>query len=205
MRDLIIVGTGVHAAEMAYMVERINRQEQMWNLLGHIAPGEERAPAAFAGRPVLGTIEKLADYPEAAIVADNEFPKSIGLPEGRLVNLIDPSACVHPTAGLGRGCVIYCNCFIGFNARLGDRVFALSGVTINHDDVIGDRTILASGATLAGGVTVEADCYIGQSSTVRQMLRIGRNSLIGMGAVVVRDVGPNSVMAGNPARQLRSR
>jgi acetyltransferase-like isoleucine patch superfamily enzyme len=52
---------------------------------------------------------------------------------------------------------------------------------------------------------VEAGCYLGQGCTVRQELRIGAGSLVGMGAVVVRDVPPGSVVAGNPARRLRDR
>jgi acetyltransferase-like isoleucine patch superfamily enzyme len=58
---------------------------------------------------------------------------------------------------------------------------------------------------LAGEIHVEADCYLGQSCTVRQKLRIGRGSMVGMGAVVIADVEPNSVMVGNPARKLRER
>jgi acetyltransferase-like isoleucine patch superfamily enzyme len=109
------------------------------------------------------------------------------------------------TANIGRGCVIYPHCFIGLNARVGDVVFALSGCVINHDDVIGDRVTLASRAALAGEVTVEPDCYLGQGCLIREKLTIGHGSLIGMGAVVVEDVLPNSVMAGNPARRLRDR
>lgn len=62
---------------------------------------------------------------------------------------------------------------------------------------------MCSKVTLAGVVHVEADCYLGQSCTIRQHLRIGKKSLIGMGAVVVKDVPPNSVMVGNPARRIR--
>ena len=58
---------------------------------------------------------------------------------------------------------------------------------------------MTSGVRLAGGVHVEADCYLGQACTIRQNLRIGRRSLIGMGAVVLKDVPEESVMAGNPA------
>ena len=60
----------------------------------------------------------------------------------------------------------------------------------------------ASKVTLAGIVHVESGVYLGQSCTVRQCLRIGRNALIGMGAVVVKDVEAGSVMVGNPARAL---
>jgi acetyltransferase-like isoleucine patch superfamily enzyme len=56
---------------------------------------------------------------------------------------------------------------------------------------------------LAGSVTIEPECYLGQSSTIRQCLQVGRHSLVGMGAVVVKDVAPDSVVMGNPARWVR--
>jgi sugar O-acyltransferase (sialic acid O-acetyltransferase NeuD family) len=204
MQDLIILGTGVHGAEMAHIVERINRQHPTWRLIGHIAPRPTQQ-TTFAGHPVLGTLEALAAFPDAALVADNEFPKDLPIPEERLISLIDPGSYVHPTAQIGRGCVIYPNCFVGFNAVLGQRVFMLSGCIVNHDNRIEDRVVFASGVTLAGCVHVEEGAYLGQSCTVRQHLRIGRNSLIGMGAVVVKEVPPQVVMAGNPARKLRDK
>lgn len=208
MKNLIILGTGVHGAEMAHIVERINREQSTWNLLGHVAPGET-TDVAFAGNPILGTVsafdELLASYPDAFVVADNEFPKDLPVPEKRLATLIDPSCYIHPTARIGRGCVVYPHCFVGLNARIGDRVFMLSGCTINHDDVLEDRAVAASGVTLAGYVHVEPDVYLGQRCTVRQYLRIGRNALIGMGAVVIKNVEPNHVMAGNPARTIKMR
>lgn len=208
MRDLIILGTGVHGAEMAEIVARVNAATPTWNLLGYLAATPEqaqRAGACLHGYPVLGVVAELERFPTAALVPDNGFPRSLALPLKRLVSLIDPSAFVSCTATIGRGCVIYPGCYIGLNARLGDWVFALSGSIINHDDVIEERTVLASGVNLAGGVHVEADCYLGQACTIRQHLRIGRGSLIGMGAVVLKDVPPNSVMVGNPARRLRDR
>jgi acetyltransferase-like isoleucine patch superfamily enzyme len=46
---------------------------------------------------------------------------------------------------------------------------------------------------------------LGQSCNVREHLRVGRESLIGMGAVITKNVQPRSVMIGNPARKLRTR
>ena len=63
--------------------------------------------------------------------------------------------------------------------------------------------MLASGVTLAGKVRVGRGAYLGQRATVRQEIRIGARSLVGMGSVVIEDVAPNTVVAGNPARVLR--
>ncbi len=205
MQDLIILGSGVHSAEMAEIVDRVNLVQPTWNLLGYISPHAEPDMEDRNGYAVLGPPETLKEYPHAQLIADNQWPKALPIPRERLISLIDPSAFVSRTATIGRGCVIYPHCYIGLNARIGDDVFCLSGSVISHDDVLEDRVIIASGVSLAGSVYVEAGCYLGQSCTVRQFRRIGRGSLIGMGAVVVKDVDPNSVIVGNPGRKLRDR
>ena len=202
MRDLIIAGTGVHSAEMAEIVERINRVEPAWNLLGYLSPDGSRIGEVRNGYPVLGPPEAVEDYPDTVLVPDNEWPRSPGLPLDRLVSLVDPSAYVSRTASIGRGCVFYPSVFVGLNARIGDRVFVLSGSVINHDDILEDGVVVASGVTLAGSVHVESGCYLGQSCSVRQETRIGRGSLIGMGSVVLSDVPPGSVVVGNPGRLM---
>lgn len=206
MKDLILCSVGVHAMEMAEIVERINRAEPTWNLLGFFAErkrAEKAAGKRLNGYPVLGTLDNLPDYPQAALAPGNEFKDPF--PLERAASIVDPSAFVSRSARLGAGCVVYPGCFIGYQATLGNRVFMLAGCAVNHDDVLEDNVVLASGVTLAGLVHVESGAYLGQGCTVRQHLRVGRGSLIGMGAVVVDDVPPDMVYVGNPARELRKR
>ncbi len=203
MRDLLIAGDGVHGQEMVEIVERINRQTPTWNLIGFLTSSTDAVGVDRNDYPVLGHLEVLDTHPNAAIVADNEWPALTPLPQNRLVSLVDPSTFVSRTALIGVGCVIYPNCFIGLNARIGNYVFCLAGTVINHDDVIEDRVVFASGVALAGSVYVETGCYLGQSCTVRQSVRIGQGSLIGMGAVVLGDVPAHTVIVGNPGRPLR--
>jgi len=205
VRDLIILGTGVHAVEMAEIVERINQAQPTWRFLGHVAPSDHPTGPVLGGNRVLGAAECLADYPDAWMVPDNASPIPAQVPRDRFASLIDPSAFVSRSARVGRGCVIYPHCFVGLNVRIDDFVFMLSGCAVNHDDILGERVVMASGVRLAGAVHVEEQCYLGQGCAVRQYLRIGRRALIGMGAVVVQDVPPNAVMVGNPARKLRER
>jgi sugar O-acyltransferase (sialic acid O-acetyltransferase NeuD family) len=190
---------------MVEIVARINAAAPTWNLLGLVAPSEGRAdiPREVNSCPVLGTAQDLAHHPDALLVPCNEWPQPLRVPRERLASIVDPSCFVSRTARIGAGCVIYPGCFIGLNAMLGDCVFALSGCIINHDVSLADRVVLASGVLLAGGVHVEKGCYLGQGCSIRQNLRIGRGSLVGMGSVVVDDVAPDIVVAGNPARKLR--
>jgi len=205
VQDLLILGAGVHEIEMAEIVERVNAVGPAWNLLGFISPKGRRLGEKLNGYPVLGPAEALADFPRASLLPGNDWPFSSELPRERMATLVDPTCFVSRTAQIGRGCVFFPHGFIGLNARVGDRAFALDGCVVNHDSVVEDRVTFASHVVLAGGVHVEPECYLGQSCTVRQNLRIGRDSLIGMAAVVVDDVPPNSVMVGNPARRLRDR
>ena len=55
-----------------------------------------------------------------------------------------------------------------------------------------------------GGVIVEDLVKIGANSTILPGVRIGRNSLIGAGSVVVKDVPPNTVFVGNPAKFIKN-
>jgi len=174
-------------------------------LIGHIYSSNENPPQEYFGRRVLGGPDVIKKYKKAWFVADNEFPRKLDLPVERLTSIIDPSCFVHSTARLGPGSVLFPFCYVGANARTGLRFFSLAGTIINHDDVLGDHVVCASGAKLAGVVTVGDYSYLGQGCSVRQFLKLGRNCLIGMSAVVVKDVEENSVMAGNPARKMKDR
>ncbi|TFH42203.1 MAG: hypothetical protein E4H01_13815 [Lysobacterales bacterium] len=190
---------------MVEIVERVNRAGGDWNLIGLITANESQVGRRLNQALVLGTPADLARYPRAALAPSWADLSGMGdLPMERVVSLIDPTAFVSRTVTIGRGCVIYPHCYVGLNARLDDFVFILAGSIINHDDVIGYRTAVASGVKLAGSVTIEPECYLGQTCTIRQLLTVGRHSVIGMGAVVVKDVEPDSVMAGNPARKIKT-
>lgn len=207
MKPLIIHGAGIHALEMAEIVERINRVQPTWKLLGFLTQGamEGQAPMdrPANGYPVLGLVKDASSYPDCFFACDNARP--VNIPRERLASIIDPSAFVSRTATIGAGCVVYPHCYIGANALLGDRVFVMTGSIINHDDNLADDVIVTSAVSIAGQVTIERGVYLGQSCSIRQCLKIGAGSMVGMGAIVIRDVPPNTLVAGNPAKHLRNR
>jgi len=205
MKDLIILGTGVHGAEMVEIVERVNADKKTWNLIGFLSYDKTQKGQAFNQTPVLGSFDEISQYPNSCFVPNNKWNRSTWLPMDRVISLIDPTTFVSRTAHVGKGVVLYPNCYVGLQAKIGDFVFSLSNSVMNHDVVLESGVIVTSGVMLAGSVHVEEDCYLGQACTVREKLRIGKRSLIGMGAVVTKNVEPNSVMTGSPARKLKER
>ncbi|MGW8256670.1 MAG: acetyltransferase [Thermoguttaceae bacterium] len=116
------------------------------------------------------------------------------------LTVIHPSACVSPSARLGRGCQLLPKCIVHTRAVLGDNVIVNSGATVEHDCILGNHVHVATGAQLAGGVEIGDATLIGIGASVSQGLRIGRESLIGAGAAVVRDMADNVVAMGVPAK-----
>ncbi len=76
--------------------------------------------------------------------------------------------------------------------RLGSHNLFMAYVHIAHDCQIGNHTIFANGATLAGHVTVEDHATVGAFCPVHQYCRIGRYSYVGASTVITQDVPPFS-------------
>ncbi len=88
------------------------------------------------------------------------------------------------------------NTTIGSFVKIDDHVF------VAHNVNIGPRSILVAGSEINGSVQIGEDCWIGPLSTIRDGLIIGQSSIVGMGAVVTRDVPRGTTVAGNPARKF---
>lgn len=76
---------------------------------------------------------------------------------------------------------------------------------IGHNVFIGRNSLITPHAILLGSVWIGTNCWIAPCACVREGVRIGNHSMVGAGAVVLKNVGENAVVIGNPARFLRNR
>lgn len=84
--------------------------------------------------------------------------------------------------------------------RIGDDNLLMAYTHVAHDCVIGNGTIMANGASLAGHVQVDDFAILGGFSLVHQFCKIGRESFSGMGSVISRDVPPFVMIGGSPTK-----
>jgi acetyltransferase-like isoleucine patch superfamily enzyme len=110
---------------------------------------------------------------------------------------------VGDRSSIAAGCFIGCSgtITIGNDVMVGPMVKLFSE---NHITASTDETIKSQGVSRSF-LIIEDDCWIGAGSTITAGVTVGRGSVIGAGSVVTRDVAPYSVVAGVPARLIRSR
>lgn len=125
-------------------------------------------------------------------------------------------AVVLAGARIGRNCNINCHTFIEDDVVIGDNVTVKSGVYLWNGLRVADDVFIGPNATFVNdlnprskrypdqfhGVKLEQGASIGANATIVGGLTIGRGALVGAGSVVTRDVAPQALVVGNPARQV---
>ena len=109
---------------------------------------------------------------------------------------------------LNEGCLLSPFVCLTSNIKIGCCFHANLYSYVEHDCVIGDYVTFAPGVKCNGNVRIEDHVYIGAGAIIRQgkpdqPLVIGKGAIVGMGAVVTRDVPAGATVVGNPAKAIR--
>ena len=83
--------------------------------------------------------------------------------------------------------------------RVGDQNLLMMYCHIAHDCIVGNRNVIANGATLGGHVTVEDHVIVGGLVGIHQFVRIGTGAILGAGSMVSKDVPPYCNATGDRA------
>lgn len=122
---------------------------------------------------------------------------------------VAPSAIILDEVELGEGSVICDQVILTSNIKVGRSFQANLNSYVGHDCVIGDFVTFAPRVNCNGNVHIGNNVYVGTNASIVQgspgePLTIGEGAIIGMGAVVTKSVPAKTLVAGNPARSIRT-
>jgi acetyltransferase-like isoleucine patch superfamily enzyme len=114
---------------------------------------------------------------------------------------------IQKNATVGRRCKISSHTFICEGVEIEDCVFIGHGVVFVNDSY--PRATQANGELQTEAdwkverTVIRKGASVGSGATILSRVTVGENAIVGAGAVVTKDVPPNAIVAGNPARVLR--
>lgn len=195
MKNVYIIGAGGHSL----VVNSILSKDKTINVMGYIDKEDENV--------MLEKVKSETAYACLAIgdnfVRAKEFVKinQMGI---KIISAIHPSAIIDTDVILGEGLVICPGAIINTCANIGDNSIINTGATIDHECKIGKNCHIAPGSHLAGNVVVGDNVLIGIGVSIIPNIKIGKNSIVAAGAVVINDVPNDSIVAGVPAKIIKS-
>jgi len=114
---------------------------------------------------------------------------------------------IQKNARIGKNCKISSHTFICEGVTIEDHVFIGHNVTFINDKypraTADDGQLQTEDDWICVSTTVRKGASIGSSATLLCGITVGENAVVGAGSVVTKDVPPNAVVAGNPAKVLR--
>lgn len=149
-----------------------------------------RTHAVVEGRTVLGEGNEIFQF--ATVGSAPQDLKYKGEPSELIIgnrNIIREYVSLNPGTAGG-----------GMVTRVGDQNLLMMYCHIAHDCIVGNRNIVANGATLGGHVVLEDFCIVGGLAGIHQFVRIGSGAILGAGSMVSKDVPPFCNATGDRAK-----
>lgn len=120
-----------------------------------------------------------------------------------LVSAVHPTVTIQAEATLAPGVWVNCGCHIGYKAEIESGVILNTRVQIDHHNVLKRGCQLDPAVVLAGNVALHECSHLHTGAVVINRIEVGRDAVVGAGAVVIENVPEDCTVVGVPARVIR--
>ena len=208
MARLVIFGAG----DIARLAHHYFTHDSPHEVAAFVVDPTYRSGDSFLGLPLADADQMKSRFPPAdfdmfvalsyakanALRADKyAYAKAAGY---RLVSYVSSRCTYLSQEPPGDNCFILEDNTIQPFVRIGSNVTLWSGNHIGHDSTIEDHCFIASHVVVSGHVRVGTRSFIGVNATLRNTITIAPESIIGAGAVIMKDTRPKGVYLGERAK-----
>lgn len=160
-------------------------------------------------KDALATYEaQIEDY----VIENDRRNSAIPLLDLKEINArIEPGAVIRDQVEIGDGCVIMMGAMINIGSAIGEGTMIDMNATLGGRATVGKNCHIGAGAVLAGvieppsaqPVVIEDGVVVGANAVILEGVRVGEGAVVAAGAIVTKDVPPNTVVAGTPAKVIK--
>lgn len=205
MRNLIIIGAGGHGKVVADIALCMNIYKQI-NFLD-----DDYSKQIIKGTKLLGNIEQVASFRENSdfivAIGDNLSRKAIQTDletnNYSIATLVHPKSVIGTDVSIDRGTVVMAGVVINSISNIGKGCIINTGCHLDHNNTISEFTHISPGSNLAGTVKVGNDCWLGIGCSISNNVSICPKTVIGAGAVVLKNIREPGTYVGVPARKIK--
>lgn len=208
MNNIVIIGASGFGREVAWLIENSDN----WNVIGFVDDNKNLENKSMNDYPVLGTIDFLLNVNEKTnavvaignpqtrkkIVERLQSNKNISFP-----NIVDKDVIIDKTVTLGFGNIICKGNILTTNIEIGNFNHINLNCTVGHDVQFHDYITVYPGVNISGNVRINDCVEIGTGTKIIQGKEIVKETVIGAGSVVVKDIVENGTYIGVPAKQMK--
>ena len=198
---MLIYGLGSHAKVITDVL--LEKGVAVTGIFDDASPAESPY-----GNLLLGQYDATI-YPDERIVltiGNNASRKKVAaLIKHKPANVISEWARISHSVKMGDGVMVLQNVIVQADSNIGHHVILNTAAQIDHDCTIADFVHIAPGVILCGNIHIGEGTLVGAGAVVIPGIKIGKWCVIGAGSVVLNDVPDHARVAGNPARNIKTK
>ena len=212
MEKIVIVGAGGFGREVEWLINRINKISQTYEVIGFADDRIEIGKQVGHSKVIMNTDELSKASEKYSVVIAIANAKIRKLIAEKLVqnenlsfpNIIDPSVIYEEDEiSIGEGNIICAGTIITVNISIGNFNIIDIDCTIGHDDILKNYVTLYPSVNVSGNVEINDCTEIGTGAQIIQGLTITEDVVVGASAAVVKNIEESGTFIGIPAKMIK--